>query len=67
MPNPTAASAAATDITIKQKLTDDVAVVTRESDECQIHRIQHQLDAHEHPDRVALEYHADRADRKEYS
>ena len=65
IPSPTAASAAATVMTIK---TNNCPVTsleeTRKSDERQVHGIEHQLDAHEHRDHVALNDYADHADRE---
>src|SRR5882724_10484819 len=40
----------------------DLAVHPGEGDQGQVHRVEHQLDAHEHDDRVAPDQHADRAD-----
>ena len=66
IPSPTAASAAATVITMKTKqLTRDVLKETRKRNERQVHGIQHQLDAHEHRDHVALDDHADVANREQ--
>jgi hypothetical protein len=36
--------------------------MTRERDESEVNGVQHQLDAHEHPERVALEDNAHRTD-----
>ena len=63
IPRPTAASAAATLITIKTKSWPVTSrVITRKRDKRQVDRVQHQLDAHEHADRVSFEHNADRAD-----
>src|SRR6476469_525670 len=43
------------------------AVDARERDQRQVHRVQHQLDAHEHDDRVAPDQHPDRADGEQQS
>ena len=61
--SPTAASAAATVITKNTNTWPADAVRLRERDERQVHRVEHQLDAHEHDDRVAAREHADDADR----
>src|SRR5687768_9270948 len=42
-----------------KKLSRHIAVVTRKRDKCQVDGVEHQLDAHEHPDRVALKNNAD--------
>src|SRR5215203_2626367 len=47
-----------------KQLPGHICVVARERHERQVYGIEHQLDAHEHPECVALEYHADRSDRK---
>ena len=60
---PTTTSAAATTIT-KKAMTwpSSVPLIRGERDQRQVHRVEHQLDAHEHDDRVAPDQHADRAD-----
>ena len=47
-----------------KKLSGHIGVVPRERYERKIYGIEHQLDAHEHPEGVALEDNADRADRE---
>ena len=64
--SPTAASAAATVITKKTNTCPADAVRLRERDEAQVHRVEHQLDAHEHDDRVAADQHAEHADREQH-
>jgi hypothetical protein len=65
MPNPTAASAAATVITIKQTLPGDILKETSKRNERQVHGVEHQLDAHEHRDDVSLNDDAHHADREQ--
>src|SRR6185312_5781494 len=43
----------------------EVAVHTGEGDQRQVHRVEHQLHAHEHHDGVAPDQHADRADAEQ--
>jgi hypothetical protein len=50
-----------------KQLARNVAVITRERNECQVYGIEHQLDAHKHTDSVALKNNADRADGEQYS
>ncbi len=45
-----------------KKLAGHVGVITRKGDECQVDGVEHQLDAHKHPDRVALKNYTDSAD-----
>ena len=47
-----------------KKLSGDVLKETRKRNEGQIHSIQHQLNAHEHRDDVALDDHTRHADRE---
>src|SRR5215217_3304184 len=49
----------------RHDLTVDGAVRPREGDQRQVHRVEHQLDAHEHDDGVAPDEDADGADREE--
>ena len=64
---PTATSAAATDQREEHDhLAADVVERVGERDEREVHRVEHQLDAHEHHDHVAADEHADRADREEH-
>src|SRR5205814_956893 len=46
-------------------LTADVVQRVGEGDECEVRRVEHQLDAHEHHERVLAHQQADRADREE--
>src|SRR3954454_16818419 len=46
-------------------LAVEAAVGAGEGDQRQVHRVQHELHAHEHDDRVAAHEHADGADREE--
>ena len=48
-----------------EQLTRDVLKETRKRDERQVHGIEHQLNAHEHRDHVALDDHADHANREQ--
>ena len=65
MPRPTTTSAAATTST---KNTDglpaDVVEHAGEGDEGEVDRVEHELDAHEHDERVAPDEHADGADAR---
>ena len=63
MPRPTTTSAAAT--TSTKNTTVCPAMSSRAADEGhegQVHGVEHQLDAHEHHERVAAHQQADRAD-----
>src|SRR3954453_15096771 len=46
-------------------LAVEVAVLLGEGDECEVRGVEHQLDAHEHDDRVAPRQHAHAADREQ--
>src|SRR5436190_14864667 len=46
-------------------LTADVVQRVGEGDECEVRRVEHQLDAHEHHERVLAHQQADRADREQ--
>jgi len=50
-----------------EKLSMNVGVVSRKRDERKIYGIEHKLDAHEHPESVALENNAYASDRKQNS
>ena len=47
-------------------LAVDVVELVGERDEREVHRVEHQLDAHEHHEHVAAHEHADRADGEEH-
>ena len=65
MPRPTTTSAAATTITKNTAVWPPMSSrLLGERDEREVHGVEHQLDAHEHHQRVAAHQHADRADAR---
>ena len=66
MARPMAASAAATAMTKNAETwPSHVAALAREGEEGQVRRVEHQLDAHEHHQRVAAHQHAEHAQAEE--
>src|SRR6266404_1687259 len=49
-----------------EQLSRDITKETGKSDKRQVHGVEHQLDAHEHRDHVALDHYAYHADREEH-